>query len=139
MISNLNQVISSGQLEILSPVDVRFLVIALLYTALGGDGKFRSHEDTFEQIALALQGKRREELEGEIPALKARLNEDGAGTGAGANDGEAGEVQREWSDVIAFGNLELVKKALEEVADVQGKLLLQSTRSANDGKSSCSY
>ncbi|CDU23257.1 uncharacterized protein SPSC_01886 [Sporisorium scitamineum] len=104
MISHLNQVISSGQLDILSRVDARFLVISLLYSVLGGDAKFRSREDTFDQIALVLQAKRREQMKEAIPALKV---EEGKG------------VQEEWTDVVAFGNLPLVTKALEDVADVE--------------------
>ena len=115
MISGLNQVISSGQLEILSKVDVRFLVISLLYCALS-DGKFRSHEDTFDQIALALHSRRRAEMFESIPELKAKLNEKGAIDGD-----ESGGVQQEWTDILTFGNLPLVKAALEEVADVQGE------------------
>ncbi|CDW98107.1 hypothetical protein [Sporisorium scitamineum] len=107
MISHLNQVISSGQLDILSRVDARFLVISLLYSVLGGDAKFRSREDTFDQIALVLQAKRREQMKEAIPALKV---EEGKG------------VQEEWTDVVAFGNLPLVTKALEDVADVEGAL-----------------
>lgn len=114
MFSNLNQVISSGQLEILSRIDVRFVVISLLYSALG-DGKFRSLEDTFEQIALALYGRRKEDMVESIPALKAKLSE------GGGSEGEEDDVQQDWSDIITFGKLPLVKKALEEVADVQGK------------------
>ncbi|SNX81964.1 uncharacterized protein MEPE_00669 [Melanopsichium pennsylvanicum] len=113
MISDLNQVISSGQLEILSRVDARFLVISLIYSALE-DGKFRSHEDTFEQIALVLQGRRKEEMVESIPSLKAKLSETGS-TDQGEQDG----LHLEWSDVVTFGNLALVQKALNEVADVQ--------------------
>ncbi|SPO21235.1 uncharacterized protein UTRI_00712 [Ustilago trichophora] len=112
MVSNLNQVISSGQLEILSRIDVRFVVISLLHSALG-DGKFRSLEDTFEQIALVLYGRRKEDMVESIPALKAKLSE------GGASEGEEDGVQQDWSDIITFGKLPLVKKALEEVADVQ--------------------
>lgn len=111
MISHLNQVISSGQLDILSRVDARFLVVSLLYNVLGGDGKYRSREDTFEQIALVLQAQRSERMKQAIPEMKAAE--------ATQEEGEDG-LQQEWTDIVAFGNLPLIKKALEDVADVQG-------------------
>lgn len=115
MISGVNEVISSGQLEILSRVDVRFLVTSLLYSVLV-DSKFRSLEDIFEQIALGLHGKRKEEMIDSIVALKSDLGEGEGGDGKGS-------VQQEWTDIVTFGNLPIVKDALQEVADVQGKLL----------------
>lgn len=115
MISGVNQVISSGQLEILSRMDMRFLVISLLYSALE-DSKFRSLEDTFEQIALVLHGKRKEEITESVAALKGKLGE---GEGGEADNG----VQQEWTDIVTFGNLPIVKDALQEVADMEGKSL----------------
>ncbi|SPC63651.1 uncharacterized protein UHOD_01005 [Ustilago sp. UG-2017b] len=111
MISGVNEVISSGQLEILSRVDVRFLVTSLLYSVLV-DSKFRSLEDIFEQIALGLHGKRKEEMIDSIVALKSDLGEGEGGDGKGS-------VQQEWTDIVTFGNLPIVKDALQEVADVQ--------------------
>ncbi|SJX60683.1 uncharacterized protein SRS1_11911 [Sporisorium reilianum f. sp. reilianum] len=98
MLSRLNCVVGAGQLDIVSRVDVRFVVVALL-CALGGDGKFRSVEDTFEQVALVLQARRSEALCAAVPEVTA--------------------AQHEWTDIVAFGNLPLVKRALQDVADVQ--------------------
>jgi hypothetical protein len=114
MVSGVNTVVSAGQLEVLSRVDVRFLVISLLYSALG-DRKFRSLEDTFEQIALGLYAKRSDEAVEAVAALKASTE---------AKDADA---SREWSDILTFGSLPLVHTALAQVADVQGKPLLPQT------------
>ncbi|KAJ9476554.1 Ribonuclease H2 subunit B [Pseudozyma hubeiensis] len=105
MISQLNQVVSSGQLDILSRVDARFLVVSLLHSVLD-DGKYRSREDLFEQAAQKLYSRRKEELRSAIPELKKGGDEDDV-------------EQQEWLDVVTFGNLDLVKTALEDVADVQ--------------------
>ena len=113
MISNLNEVVSSGQLEILAEVDVRFLVVSLLYGALA-DGKFRSHEDTFDQIALAMHSARTDEMAAAIPALKAQLNP------AAGETTQSEAVQQEWTDLVTFGNLPITKAALKDIADVQG-------------------
>lgn len=118
MISRLNQVISSGQLDILSRIDARFLVVSLLYSVLG-DGKYRSREDMFEQIALELHVRRSEELCEAIPELKARL-----ATGKDSAEGQ----QNEWTDVVVFEKLEVTKRALEDVADVQGSFRCVSVR-----------
>ncbi len=115
MVSGVNTVVSAGQLEVLSRVDVRFLVISLLYSALG-DRKFRSLEDTFEQISLGLFAKRSDEAVEAVAALKAASTE--------AKDADA---SREWSDILTFGSLPLVYTALTQVADVQGKCVLPHT------------
>lgn len=117
MISGLNQVVASAQLEILSRVDVRFLVVSMLYSALD-DGKFRSLEDTFEQIALTLHSRRKDELVDAIQAVKTRISQ---GTTTAGTEVEEDGVQQEWTDLLTFGTLPIVKQALTEVADVQGE------------------
>lgn len=117
MISGLNQVVASAQLEILSRVDVRFLIVSMLYSALD-DAKFRSLEDTFEQIALTLHSRRKDELVDAIQAVKTRTSQ---GTTTAGTEVEEDGVQQEWTDLLTFGTLPIVKQALTEVSDVQGE------------------
>ncbi|EST06563.1 Ribonuclease H2, subunit B [Kalmanozyma brasiliensis GHG001] len=100
MLSHLNQVLSSGQLEILAPVDVRFLLISLLSLLSGG---YRSVEDCFEQVALDLWANRKEALSSSVPEVKAA----------------EGGMEEVWSDVVAFGNLDGVQEAMRDVCDTQ--------------------
>lgn len=102
MLTHLNQVISSGQLEIVSPIDPRFLVISWLYSVLG-DGKFRSREDGFEEVAMELLRRRKDALSEAIPETK-----------TSADGGEEG-----WNDILTLSARPLVTTALKQVCDTQ--------------------
>lgn len=114
------QVISKARLEILSAVDVRFLVISILdslndTSSDGADtGVFRSAEDAFEQAAAQIYRARKEELTSRVAAFKAN----GASNGTSTEDGQEEE---EWTDILTFASLPITQKALRQVTDVQRK------------------
>lgn len=113
------QVISKARLEILSPVDVRFLVISILDSLNGtaDTGVFRSAEDAFDQAATQIYRARKDEYTNRVAALKANSAND-------STTNSDGEEEEEWTDILTFASLPLTQTALRQVADVQRKFHL---------------